>query len=357
MRSLSRTKALAAALGLLLLDTSAFAVRPITPPAPEFPENAAWINSKPFSLRQLRKRRVILSVFLDIDSLNSLRALEALKVWQARYELAGLLIIGIHTPDLAFQKDPRRVRARFKKLGVDFPLVMDNSRTLWNGYVNEGWPAFYIVDTRGRVVFDRLGEGGYAELEAEIRAALADGGFDPAPSAKPVAERRGGDCGEATRDVSVGLRRGTPVNLEKNGGRSGSTYLLAVRQGETGYAGSWDAEPNALRLAQDNEAQAAYVRVLYRGAQGFAVLGPPLGNSRYYVRQDELWLHSGNAGADVQFDDDGRSFIEASEPRLYHLTQNQNDSMHELVLTPLKKGAAVYGFSFADKCMTVQTPQ
>lgn len=356
MSILPKSKALAAALALLLAS-SAFAARPITPPAPEFPDHAAWINSKPFTLRQLRKRRVVLCVFLDTDSLNSLRAIETLKIWQKRYEFAGLLIIGIHTPDLAFQKDPRHVRAQFKRLGVDFPIVMDNTRELWQGYGNEGWPAFYLIDKHGLVVFDRLGEGGYAEFETEIRAALADAGFDPVPSEKPVPEHKGLDCGETTRDVSVGLRRGSPINLERNSDRAGSTYLLSVRQSETGYAGSWDAEPDALRLAQKNDSQTAYIRVLYRGAQAFGLLGPPLGGSRYYVRQDDLWLHSGNGGADIRFDDDGRSFVDAAEARLYHLAQNPSDSMHELVLSPVKAGSAVYGFSFTDRCLTVQLPQ
>lgn len=349
-------KAPAVALALLL-PAGAFAARPITPPAPEFPENAAWINSKPFSLKQLRKRRVILAVFLDTDNLNSLRALEALKTWQSRYEQNGLLVIAVHTPELPFQRDPSRVRDRFKKLGVDFPVVLDDKKTLWKAYGNEGWPAFYLVDAKGRIVLDRLGEGGYPEMEGEIQAELAKAGFEPAPAQKKFADRRMDDCGEVTPEASVGLRRGSPINLDKNQARPNSYLLLAVRQGEIGYSGSWDAEPDALRLAQANDRQSAHIQVLYRGAQAFSLLGPPLGGSRYYVRQDNLWLHLGNAGEDVRFDDDGRSFIEAPEPRLYHLARNASDSMHALELIPMRQGAAVYGFSFTDRCLTLRLPR
>lgn len=341
----------------LFLAAEAFAARPITPPAPEFPPNAAWINSKPFSLERLRKRRVVLLAFLDVDNLNSLRALAPLKTWQERYEQNGLLIVGVHMPELAFQRDPRRTLRQFKRFGVDFPVVLDADGALWKAYDNEGWPAFYLIDAKGRVVFDKLGEGDYSELEKEIRAELEKAGFEPVPALKKPADRRKQECGQATPEVSVGLRRGSPVNLRQEKTRINNTYLFAVRQGETGFSGSWQAEPDALRLSRDNKSRSAFIQILYRGAQAFALLESPPQGTRYYLRQDSLWLHAGNAGSDVRFDDDGRSFVDASEPRLYHLTQNPGDSMHALTVAPVSKGAAVYGFSFTDSCLALRLPR
>ena len=343
--------ALLLALGL----TPAFAARPITPPAPEFPASGAWINAKPLTLKDLRNRRVVLVAFINTTNINSLRSLAILKEWHERYALEGLSIIGVHTPDFDFQKDPLFVKAALKRFGVPFPVVVDSSRSIWRNYSNEGWPAFYLVDHKGRLVFDHLGEGGYREFEGEIRLALEDAGYEPPEVAALAADPKSRDCGDMTAEVSVGLRRGKVRDLSKSP-RERISYILAVRDGEATTTGSWNAEPDALRLKGDNADHSSAMQLIYRGSQGFAVLAPQKGSAVFYVRQDDLWLHSGNAGSDIRFDDDGRSFIEADGARLYHLTQNPNDSMHELSLIPLKPGAAVYGFSFSDRCLTSALP-
>jgi hypothetical protein len=200
-----------------LLAAPARASRPIMPPAPEFPAGAAWINSAPLTLARLRGRKAALVVFLNPTGLRSIRLLPVLKAWFDRYALSQLMVIGVVTPDLAVGKDASWVRAEVRRAGVEFPVVVDADRRLWNAYGNEGWPALYVIDSKGRVAFDHLGEGDYEELEAELREALGDvAGRLPEPVA--ASEPRTKDCGRATPDAPLGARaKAAPIDLGAKG--------------------------------------------------------------------------------------------------------------------------------------------
>lgn len=331
-------------------------MRPLTPPAPEFPSEAAWINAKPLSLERLRRRRAVVVAFLNTSNLNSIRALPVLKAWDEVYALDGVMIIGVFTPDYAFQEDAAAARASLKRFGVKFPVVFDRERKIWGAYRNEGWPAFYLLDHKGLIVFDQLGEGHYEAFEKELRAAAArvpGYGTPPAgPSAKDPPSR---DCGEASRAVDLGSRSGKEVKASRPE-LSDISFLVASRDGEISSAGKWISEPDALRLARKNPDQSAFLNAIYRGAQAFAVLAPGQGPATFLVRQDGLWLHPGNAGKDVELDDDGRSFVTVSAPRLYGLVGNRDDSVHALTMVPLQAGAAVHGLSFSDRCLPAALP-
>jgi hypothetical protein len=194
-------------------------------------------------------------------------------------------------------------------------------------------------------------------MESQIRTHLAEAGFKPVAVNKKFSDRKLENCGYATADAAVGLRRGSQKHIERTPGGNPTNYLVASRQGEVNYSGSWDVERDSMRLSRSNKNFSSFIQVLYRGAQAFALLAPPEEGSRYYVRQNNLWLHLGNAGDDVQFDDDGRSFIEARQARLYHLTQNQNDSMQALEIIPVNPGSSVYRFSFTDRCLSLRLPR
>lgn len=350
-RNTARGACLAGA--LFWAGTRAWAGHPIKYPAPEFPLDKAWINAKPFTLSQLRYRRVLVVAFLNTANANSLRALKVLSRWFDRYALEGLLVIGVHTPDYAFQKDPAVVKGTIKRLGVEFPVVLDNDRQLWKAYANEGWPAFYLIDHKGRVIYDALGEGGYAAFEEEIRDAIEAAGY-PLPSGPLAAEDPPAkECGAATPDRSLGTRGPKSISLDEAEVPE-SLLLVTSREGEVSHRGQWTKDLDALRLAQKNPDHSASLRILYRGAQALAVLGPGRGETRFFVRQNNLWLHSGNAGRDVRLDEDGRSFVAADSPRLYHLTQNPNDAMQELTLIPTKPDATIHAFSFSEQCLQLR---
>jgi len=286
-------------------------------------------------------------------NINSLRALEALKAWDKRYALNGLMVIGIHTPEYGFQKNPAYALETLHHLGVEFPVILDNDRTLWKAYANDGWPAFYLIDRKGIILFDRLGEGGYQELEGMIQVEIEKLKGAPPPGGPPSVEDpppAGGECGEMTPEVGLDQAKKI-INLDL--GELPETLLLtASREGELSTRGRWVREQEDVKLDQQNADLSAFVRLIYRGAQGFAVLGPgEAGPVKFWVRQDDLWLDAGNAGKDVRFDADGRSYVKAGSIGFNELVRNGSDSVHELILLPMRQGGRVYGFSFTNQCV------
>ncbi len=340
----------------VLLAAPAGAVRPITPPAPEFPPGAAWINAKPLSLAMMRGRKVVLVVFLNPTALNSIRILPVLKAWFDRYALSQLMVVGVVTPDLDIQRDAVWVQSAMKRLGVEFPVVIDGDRRLWKGYANEGWPALYVIDRKGLIVFDHLGEGGYGEIEREIRAALADVA-DSIPDPVAAREPETKECGHATPEVALGARaKKRPIVLDDDYSKR-NLLLVESREGELSTHGKWDVEPDGLRLAQTNADQSGFVRVIYEANQALAVLAPVPGRkTRFFVKLDDQWLYEGIAGRDIRIDDDGRSYVLADDLRLYDLARDRGDKPHELYVVPEDKGGGVYGFTFADACTATRLP-
>lgn len=346
-RSLSPVLPAALALAALAVPGPARAQRSLELPAPEFPAGAAWMNSQPFTLARLKGRRVVVIAFINTNSVASLRVLPAIERWWEEYALDGLMLIGVHTPDYDFDRDPLRLRKEIKRFKMKFPIVIDSQREIWKAYANEGWPAFFLIDPAGRIVLERLGEAQAGGFERAILEALEKfNGFRRAQQL-PEEPARGG-CGQATRPIYLGSRRGAKViSLSKLKVET----LGESRDGEVAVAGPWSMEPDGMRAAEGGEA-GAKMRLIYRGSESLAVISRT-GNrlARIYLKQDTLWLHSGNAGADVRWDSSQHSYVQLAEPRLYYLTKNQSGTMHELVLSPEDPGTAVHGFEFSDFCL------
>jgi cytochrome c biogenesis protein CcdA/thiol-disulfide isomerase/thioredoxin len=142
-------------------------------PAPEVGGIVQWINSKPLTLRQLRGK-VVLVDFWTYSCVNCLRTLPHLKAWDAAYRQDGLVILGVHSPEFAFERVPDNVRAAVRKLGIEYPVALDNDFATWRAYSNQYWPAKYLVDRSGRLRFHHFGEGDYAHIESLIRRYLGE---------------------------------------------------------------------------------------------------------------------------------------------------------------------------------------
>ncbi len=352
-------KAAALALALALGAAGpAAAFRPLTPPAPEFPKGAAWLNARGLSLARMRKRKAVVVAFLDPADFHSLRLLPVLESWFHRYALSQLMVVAVLTPDLEIQKDPLWTRTQVERLGIDFPVVLDSDRALWDAYQTRGWPDLFLVDRRGRLVYDHLGEGSYAVFESQIREALGElvDAEDLPPAVNPK-EPPSRDCGPVSADIAMGGRaKSAPKDLDRDFALR-RLLLTSARAGELATRGKWTLEPDGLSLAQDNARQGAYVRAVYLGAQAMAVLSPPPGgSSRFFVKLDDQWLYDGIQGRDVRFDDDGRSFVTVKSERLYDLVRWADKRPHELAVIPERRGSGVRGFSFADACLATDLP-
>ena len=139
--------------------------------APNFTGISAWINSKPLTTHELRGK-VVLVDFWTYSCINCLRTLPHLEAWYRAYRKAGLVIVGVHTPEFAFEHVVSNVRRAAKELGVRYPVAIDNHARTWTAYQNSAWPTEYLVDRRGNVREINEGEGGYNDTEQKIRTLL-----------------------------------------------------------------------------------------------------------------------------------------------------------------------------------------
>ncbi len=143
--------------------------------APPLHVDGAWLNSKPLTLEQLRGK-VVLVDFWTYSCINCLRTLPHLKTWYAAYHDKGLVIIGVHTPEFAFEHVTSNVRAAVKRLGITYPVMQDNNYKTWDNYANQYWPAEFLIDKQGHVRHTHFGEGEYPQTESLIRRLLGDTG-------------------------------------------------------------------------------------------------------------------------------------------------------------------------------------
>jgi cytochrome c biogenesis protein CcdA/thiol-disulfide isomerase/thioredoxin len=140
-------------------------------PAPSLAAGGNWINSTPLTLQKLRGK-VVLIDFWTYSCINCLRTLPQLEAWDRQYRKDGLVIVGVHTPEFAFEHVKSNVSGAVKRLGVRYPVVQDNDYGIWNAYSNQYWPAEYLIDRSGHVRHAHFGEGEYDQTEKLIRTLL-----------------------------------------------------------------------------------------------------------------------------------------------------------------------------------------
>ena len=142
------------------------------PAAPEF-SNGIWINSEPLTLKSLHGR-VVLIEFWTFACYNCRNTLPSLNKWDAQYRDKGLTIIGVHTPELDFEKDIDQLRREVAGLGIKYPVVTDQDYSTWKAYGVDAWPTLFVLDKQGRVRWTHVGEGYYDETEQVFKKLLAE---------------------------------------------------------------------------------------------------------------------------------------------------------------------------------------
>ena len=201
--------------------------------APELVSPDGYINTegKPITLAELRGKKVVLLDIWTYSCINCQRTFPYLKDWYAKYKDEGLEIIGIHTPEFAFEKVKANVEKAAKGFGLTYPIVQDNQYQTWNALGNQYWPRKYLVDIDGYIVYDHIGEGAYAETEMAIQKALLE-----------RAERLGDDIPEVA-----------PPNVSESAGgraRSPETYFGAWRNTNFGNGAAREEGRQVLALPE-----------------------------------------------------------------------------------------------------------
>ncbi len=131
-------------------------------------------NDQPIALSDYVGKQVILLDIITYSCVNCQRTFPHVNAWYEKYKDDGLVVIGLHTPEFAYEKDKANVEKAMKEFGITFPVVLDNDYATWNALGNRFWPRMYLIDIHGNIVYDHIGEGAYTETENKIKELLKE---------------------------------------------------------------------------------------------------------------------------------------------------------------------------------------
>ncbi len=204
-----------------------------------------WINSDPLTLEQLRGK-VVLVDFWTYSCINCLRTLPHVKAWDRTYRDRGLVVLGIHTPEFAFEHVADNVEGAVRRLGIQYPVALDNAYATWNAFQNQYWPAKYLLDRNGHLRYYHFGEGEYDTTEARIRSLLGE-----SAGMLPVSAKLSDPTPKTvlTPETYLGYRRLQPLLQSTVTGDRFADYQFPNRplqQSEMAYSGTWRVNPDEI---------------------------------------------------------------------------------------------------------------
>lgn len=316
--------------------------------APEFPSDLPWLNGREQRLRDLAGK-VVLVDFWTYSCVNCLRTLPVVRRWHEKYSAHGLVIIGVHTPEFAFEQLREHVLAAIEREGVPYPVVQDNEYAIWHRYANKWWPHAYLIDHHGNIVYDHVGEGGYRETEMSIQKALVEAGARNLPALEVYDEgREGAVCAKTTPEVYLGYLRGRIGN--------GGNFLPDAEEVFTdpgAYTddvpvlhGHWRVTGEYLEHTRTVPTPTEHLTLRYRAFGANLVMGTDGGErATLVVTLDGQPIPKDMAGADIAFEN-GQSTVTIAEHRLYRLTRA--DVFHHGTLRVAMRAAGVrlYAWTF-----------
>ena len=303
-----------------------------------------WLNSLPLTAADLRGKIVLVN-FWTYTCINWLRQLPYVRAWAGKYADHRLVVIGVHTPEFAFEHDLDNVRRAVQDMRIDYPVAIDNDYAVWSAFDNHYWPALYFADAQGRIRHHHFGEGEYQQSEMVIQQLLAEAG-PPTRHELVSVEARGVEAPADWASLRspenyTGYER--TENFASPGGAVPGkchAYRPAVRLNHWALSGDWTMEEQAATL---NEAggQIAY---RFHARDLNLVMGPatPGTSVRFRVRIDGQPPGAAH-GADV--DDEGNGTV--AEQRLYQLIRQPGPiTDRTFEITFLDPGAQAYAFTF-----------
>lgn len=317
----------------------------------EFPSLAgatSWLNSPPLTTESLRGK-VVLVDFWTYSCINCLRALPYVETWYDRYKDHGLVVLGVHSPEFAFEKDPGNVAKAAKDLSVRYPVALDNAYAIWRGFDNHYWPAHYFIDAKGQIRAHHFGEGDYDESEQIIRRLLTEAGYTDLPASGMDPSKLTGvqaaadDEHDQSGETYVGYRRAagfsSPGGLVRD---RAQTYSVppALALNQWALSGKWTVDPEKAVL------RATPGKIVFRfHARDLHLVMGPNGDGkpiRFRVRLDDA-VPGNSHGVDT--DAQGEGVI--TEQRLYQLIRQPDPSgEHVFSIEFLDVGAQAYAFTF-----------
>lgn len=319
---------------------------PVGDPMPSLSGATAWLNTAPLT-RESLKGKVVLIDFWTYSCINCLRAIPYVRAWAEKYKDEGLVVIGVHTPEFAFEQNINNVKKAIATLKIGYPVAIDNDYAIWRAFENEYWPAHYFIDTQGRLRHDHFGEGDYDESERVIQALLAEGGKGTVPSELVSVNATGAEAAADVSDVKspetyIGYLRAE--NFASPGGAvhdmphvyaSGTSAL-----NQWSLSGAWTVGQESATLNQSNGG----IIYVFHARDLHLVLGPASDGKPVRFR---ITIDGAAPGHDHGSDDDEAGNGIVTEQRLYQLVRQSGAvADHTFEIRFLDPGVQAFAFTF-----------
>jgi len=304
-------------------------------PAPELTGIQEWLNSPELSMQGL-KGKVVLVDFWTYSCINCVRTLPYITAWDAKYRDKGLVIIGVHAPEFEFEKKVENIQTALAKHGIHYPVAVDNNLETWQAFKNRYWPAHYLIDKNGNVVYTHFGEGHYDITESNIRYLLGIKGVgDANPIAQPTLR-------DETPETYLGFLRaerfiGTS-DIQKGVVASYSPVnFIPVHNWSLG--GRWVVQGDKIIASE----KGSYLRFNFRAKKVFLVMGTTDGNPQ----KISLKLNGSPVG-DKAGKDAPQGIVTVNGHTLYELINQKLPDNSLLEITAESAGIEMYAFTFGE---------
>ncbi len=315
--------------------------------APEIGKPSGFINTdgKEITIGELKGKKVVLVDFWTYSCINCIRTLPYLKSWNERYRDQGLEIIGVHTPEFAFEQVRSNVQDAVDRFGIRYPVVMDNEYGTWSAFQNHYWPHVFLIDIDGFVVYDHIGEGNDEETEDAIRSALKE---------------RARVLGETEHVVETPVSTTDTAAIDYGSVKSPETYFGSARNAFLGNGTPGVSGTQVFSLPKRMKAHVLYLGGAWNVAQEYAATSERGAVISYtYEAKDVYMVASARDGAHLRVTLDGNTLegvagadanalgdVSVSGQRLYHLIQGASYGTHVLRIEVVEGTLEAYTFTF-----------
>lgn len=272
------------------------------PIAPEIVSEGQWFNSEALTIKELTEQnKVVLIDFWTYSCINCIRTLPYLRDWWSKYEDDGLVIIGVHTPEFEFEKDPENLQEAINDFDIKYPVVQDNDYKTWRAYNNRYWPAKYLIDKNGRIRYTHFGEGEYDETEEMIQKLLSEDGEE----VSEVINNPDYEIASRTPEIYLGSQR-----------YNGQAY--------TSFSGDWEQTEEYIESTEGSVIELKF------------------------FSKDVFLVMSSEEETNVKVFLDGEEIdsVEVMKDKLYELVKLEEPGEHTLRLEFLNSGLKAFAFTF-----------
>jgi len=319
---------------------------PVEGPAPSFAGAVEWLNSKPLTAEDL-KGKVVLVDFWTYSCINCLRAIPYVRAWAEKYRDHGLVVIGVHSPEFAFERNVDNVKKAIATLGIKYPVAIDNDYKIWRAFENEYWPAHYFIDAKGEIRHHHFGEGEYDESERVIQKLLAEAGDSHVPTDIVAVNATGAEAAADTSEVKspetyVGYDR-IDHFVSPGGVVQDKPHVYAAGQmnlNDWSLVGNWTISGERSTLDEKDGS------IIYRfhARDLHLVLGPAADGAPVHFR---VTIDGAAPGAAHGVDADAEGQGVVTSQRLYQLVRDPDTAAdHTFEIRFLDPGVQAYAFTF-----------